>query len=247
MKVKILLLIIGLSATFLDAQTETKAQPEAGIDEITADHQAKITEFLKKVRTLPREEQSELYQKEYPKPDAAVAALKKIIEAEPNNPAIIDAYAWIAKNTRGKGLDTEDYAALKKNHLNNPKLSTFLISLTYSQKEEALNFVQMVSEKSTEKEIRGNALYALAASMKRNKAKATEHAALVDRILKDHPDLTIRGRNVAQSLKTEKEAAIKFAIGKTAPEIIGKDVDGNEMKLSDYKGKVVVLDFWGDW
>ena len=36
-------------------------------------------------------------------------------------------------------------------------------------------------------------------------------------------------------------------IGKKAPEIIGTDVDGNEMKLSDYLGKVVVIDFWGDW
>ena len=38
-----------------------------------------------------------------------------------------------------------------------------------------------------------------------------------------------------------------LAVGQKAPEIIGTDVDGNEMKLSDYIGKVVVLDFWGDW
>ena len=39
----------------------------------------------------------------------------------------------------------------------------------------------------------------------------------------------------------------EFTIGQKAPEIIGTDVDGNEMKLSDYLGKVLVLDFWGDW
>ncbi len=38
-----------------------------------------------------------------------------------------------------------------------------------------------------------------------------------------------------------------LAIGKKAPEILGTDVDGNEMKLSDYLGKVLVIDFWGDW
>lgn len=32
-----------------------------------------------------------------------------------------------------------------------------------------------------------------------------------------------------------------------APEITGEDVDGTEFKLSDYRGKVVVLDFWGFW
>ena len=36
-------------------------------------------------------------------------------------------------------------------------------------------------------------------------------------------------------------------IGKVAPEIKGETVDGKPMKLSDYRGKVVVLDFFGDW
>ncbi len=38
-----------------------------------------------------------------------------------------------------------------------------------------------------------------------------------------------------------------LTIGKVAPEIEGVDVDGKKFKLSDYRGKVVVLDFWGDW
>jgi cytochrome oxidase Cu insertion factor (SCO1/SenC/PrrC family) len=36
-------------------------------------------------------------------------------------------------------------------------------------------------------------------------------------------------------------------VGKVAPEIEGKDVEGKDFKLSDYRGKVVVLDFFGDW
>jgi hypothetical protein len=38
-----------------------------------------------------------------------------------------------------------------------------------------------------------------------------------------------------------------LAVGKQAPEIAGKDVDGLAFKLSDYRGKVVLLDFWGYW
>jgi cytochrome oxidase Cu insertion factor (SCO1/SenC/PrrC family) len=41
--------------------------------------------------------------------------------------------------------------------------------------------------------------------------------------------------------------ADKPQIGKPAPQIEGKDANGKELKLSDYHGKVVVLDFWGDW
>ena len=32
-----------------------------------------------------------------------------------------------------------------------------------------------------------------------------------------------------------------------APEIEAEDLDGVNFKLSDYRGKVVVIDFWGDW
>lgn len=37
------------------------------------------------------------------------------------------------------------------------------------------------------------------------------------------------------------------AIGELAPEIEGTDLDGVAFKLSDYRGKVVMLDFYGDW
>jgi hypothetical protein len=35
--------------------------------------------------------------------------------------------------------------------------------------------------------------------------------------------------------------------GQRAPEILGTDTDGKEFKLSEYRGKVVLLDFWGHW
>ena len=38
-----------------------------------------------------------------------------------------------------------------------------------------------------------------------------------------------------------------LAIGKVAPEIEADDLDGKSFKLSDYRGKVVVIDFWGNW
>jgi peroxiredoxin len=43
------------------------------------------------------------------------------------------------------------------------------------------------------------------------------------------------------------KALVKFAVGKTAPEIEGVDAEGKRFKLSDYRGKVVVLDFWAEW
>jgi thiol-disulfide isomerase/thioredoxin len=38
-----------------------------------------------------------------------------------------------------------------------------------------------------------------------------------------------------------------LGIGRTAPEITGEDLDGAGLKLSGYRGKVVLLVFWASW
>ena len=38
-----------------------------------------------------------------------------------------------------------------------------------------------------------------------------------------------------------------LSIGNTAPDIVGEDTNGEKFKLSDYRGKVVLLDFWAHW
>lgn len=42
-------------------------------------------------------------------------------------------------------------------------------------------------------------------------------------------------------------STIGLNVGNIAPDIDGEDIDGQRFKLSDYRGKVVVIDFWGNW
>lgn len=42
-------------------------------------------------------------------------------------------------------------------------------------------------------------------------------------------------------------AAENLQIGMKAPDIVGQDHDGHGIKLSDFRGKVTVIDFWGFW
>ena len=51
----------------------------------------------------------------------------------------------------------------------------------------------------------------------------------------------------AKAAEAELYEIRNLGIGKTAPEITGEDLNGRPMKLSDYRGKVVVLVFCGDW
>ena len=47
--------------------------------------------------------------------------------------------------------------------------------------------------------------------------------------------------------KQRKGKNSKYMAGDMAPDIVMNDPDGNERKLSDLRGKVVLLDFWASW
>lgn len=79
------------------------------------------------------------------------------------------------------------------------------------------------------------------------KAFAARAEALFDKVVADHAKVAMYDGTLGDLAKAELFETRNLAIGKVAPDIVGKDADGNPMKLSDYRGKVVVLDFWGEW
>jgi len=80
-------------------------------------------------------------------------------------------------------------------------------------------------------------------------AMMAQRKANLDLLVSEYHDTPLRESTygvMAEAMLSAHDPAT-LAIGQKAPEIIGTDVDGNEMKLSDYLGKVLVIDFWGDW
>ena len=49
------------------------------------------------------------------------------------------------------------------------------------------------------------------------------------------------------SKSTGSDNAVGTSVGNKAPDFTLKDVDGKDVKLSDYKGKIVILNFFGVW
>jgi hypothetical protein len=70
-----------------------------------------------------------------------------------------------------------------------------------------------------------------------------EAEALFERVVKEFPDAKDSRGNRLGPIAEGK----LLGPGRAAPEIAGEDTDGKPFKLSDYRGKVVLLDFWGNW
>ena len=101
-----------------------------------------------------------------------------------------------------------------------------------------------VAERVQDRRVRGEArvamgLVLLGAGGEENQKRARESIA---RGIEDDP----QGESVATA-QGRLFQLDRLKIGLPCPDFTAKDVDGVEFKLSDYKGKVVVLDFWGFW
>jgi thiol-disulfide isomerase/thioredoxin len=78
------------------------------------------------------------------------------------------------------------------------------------------------------------------------------HKAVAGKMKTSYPDLKITSEYemvVSQIERQEllREASALVKVGAPAPEISLPDPNGKVRKLSDYKGKLVLIDFWASW
>ena len=75
-----------------------------------------------------------------------------------------------------------------------------------------------------------------------------EAETLLDQVVRDFADSPHNDKRCAPGTLGEVAAGClralrELAVGKLAPEIVGDDLDGRRFRLSEYRGKVVVIDF----
>jgi hypothetical protein len=86
----------------------------------------------------------------------------------------------------------------------------------------------------------------LAELLRQDRDKALqEMEAVFEQAARKYGDVKLPGGDtVAERAKAALFEMRNLSVGKEAPDIEGEDQDGKRFKLSDYRGKVVLLDFW---
>ncbi|MEO2090267.1 MAG: TlpA disulfide reductase family protein [Gemmataceae bacterium] len=79
------------------------------------------------------------------------------------------------------------------------------------------------------------------------KAEAEAIKAFEELADKHGSEEVIKGLTCGEFARSSVFAIKNLTVGKVAPDIEGEDLDGVKFKLSDYKGKVVVVTFWAKW
>jgi hypothetical protein len=229
---------------------QSPAERYKALDKEFNDAQQEFFKVYQEAKT--DEEKQKLLDEKYPRPDRYAARFLKLAEEHPNDPAAVDALVWVGTRSnpadRQKALDT-----LLKDHIQSDKLGTVCQTLSYAADGETP--LRAILEKSPHHAVQGTAGFNLAQLLKRradrgganDPATVKEAEGLFERVVEKYADVKHFRGTLADAARGELFEMRNLAVGKVVPEIEGEDIDGVKFKLSDYRGKVVLIDFWGHW
>lgn len=232
--------------------------------------------FIKLYQKAKEEDRQAIVESKLPKPKDFTGPMFEVAKKYPDTPAAFQSLMWIATQASNDPLAESAYEVLFSKHIENEELGGICTSLQYSTPSPVVESrLQALIEKSPHDKVKAMATMSLAnylssvssvsefylsdeESMKSlddaSKTYMQEFVADESRIEKLFLTVSEKYGDVAFRNKTMKVAAeaalfeLKYlSVGKVAPDIEGNDLDGVEFKLSDYRGKVVMIDFWGDW
>lgn len=245
-------IFFGLFLTLSILQTafgaDRPASPAQGYSALVREYQTAQAEFSKLYQAAKTDEEREkLRNEKAPDSKKFAARFWDLAQQNPKDPAALDALVWVTTSSYQSEEAGKALALLAKDHAASEKVANVCDIAPYISSMASGDFLRAVLEKNPKREAQAKACEGLYTySLMAEPAQAEKFLALLS---EKYSDLTSgRGTGtVGEFAKTEREHNKTFGIGQVAPEIEGEDIDGKKFKLSDYRGKVVVIDFWGDW
>jgi hypothetical protein len=236
--------LVILSAPYYGRQSNGRGKE---ITVLLDEYESKLKEFIDLRDTAKTEDERAKAYRKHPNPNQYGASLMKLVEKHPNEPEALDAIVWIVKHNQDSGVDVGKALDF---YVRNPKQDGRLAGVI----ENLLNFstpqigtaLKALFDKNPDRTLRGRAGYVLASVLRHSAPREADYYRGL--ILQTYGNVTTRGgATLADAIHAPDFERTQLAIGKPVPDIEGEDIDGTRFKLSDYRGKVLLLSFWGHW
>ncbi|MGH7127793.1 MAG: redoxin domain-containing protein, partial [Planctomycetaceae bacterium] len=160
----------------------------------------------------------------------------------------------ITPESAGRRIVEEASEQLLRDHLEETSLAVVALALSETTWTESRSLLQKFSEHSPHRGVQGAACLGLALSLTRSERRPgqedeanDEVVRLLERVVGEYGDVVIGDRELAEIAEPLLYRFKYLVVGREAPEISGQDIDGETFQLSEYRGRVVVLDFFADW
>jgi hypothetical protein len=176
------------------------------------------------------------------------STMLEVAKADLKGDASFDMLMMLISGNSKPMVKSEAQDLLLENFGDSEKMAGFAMTMTRAPASDSnQSMLRNLMEKSSHDSVRGAATYALGKMLASSEKTKEEGFKLIKSIPEKFPNVTVGRNNLAKMVEGEIFEMENLQIGMDVPDIVGEDVDGVEFKLSDYKGKVVVIDFWGDW
>jgi hypothetical protein len=233
-----------------DKAKDDKSSPDAQYKAIMEEYKAAQRELANAYRAAQTDAEKKKIEEKLRKHGQEVAdRLLAVAQKHPKTDAAFNALVFVVANSEGRTAADKATDQLLKDHPS--KLGDLLEDLAGSESPAVEKLLRTAITKDTDKRLKGQATLALGQFLK-NKSNAApkgdaklakEAEDLFTQVVEKYADQ----KDLVEGAKDELFVIRHLSIGKVAPDIEGGDVDGKKFKLSDYHGKVVVLDFWAGW
>lgn len=197
--------------------------------------------------------------------DKALASVRE-------HPADADAIPLMEKLMGRGGKHAGEFAELLRKHQMADKRLADMAAVFYtSNDDKAKSFALEIADSHPDRTTRGRASYAIgnrakwsliriehplgkppAASAEEKQQLRKDADKYLTRVVKEYADVTPeRGDDKLGDLAAAELIGLdnieKIKVGKVSPDIEGTDLNGKPLRLSDHRGKVVLVVFWASW
>ncbi len=248
--------IVPVTGQTIDRMTQVKTYFE--------NYHSACARFVELVAISPEDERSGLLSKA-PAPSSTAYVLCQMVLANATDEAALEALIFLARTSDiqrvskllesfpqampdGSSAKIKPLELILKHHVNNPKIAEMIIKSPWTS--EMKSFTQEAFEKTLNPDVKGKAGFKLASELLRKDDEANAEP-LLDSLAKDRYLDNIFAISKSVTVKQWAEGKLReirlLKVGKLLPEVNGETLEGKKQTISDFRGKVIVLDVWTTW